>query len=398
MYQEEAQFASKYHPRQELGCCEHGRDLFTFITVASSYIMRTLQRPKKSRPTKRKVNHRRFLHNQICRKYALIEAATQQLATSILSQEAETEKHQPFVKEISSNQNGTRVPRENVTNLSAKLHEMPEVDTDNSSFFGVAEANLVSDCNSSRGVSMDTLAYVSDEVHVVESLFDDIINEECFVLSPCRLMQKRAHSKAIIHKSDEERKTESHLQADLNVYKSNINSWFPQIIDRTAQPALQIPTHVNPIKCRDTYNYMVSNSVNETQLQIKVPDRKVCTPEVGRSFAFRRPEITGAFVANQLTSLAAGIESQVTGRFTIFMEKCPRHDLKHHSINGDWALSEKCRNKEEKYYVGQREKGSWLMMQKTSLYGPRSLAITVAMLEPDLGSGRAWLREQMVEN
>ncbi|XP_028677360.1 uncharacterized protein LOC114666604 [Erpetoichthys calabaricus] len=79
----------------------HGRDLFTFVTAASSHIMRTLQRPKKTRPSKRRINHRRFLHNQICRKYAEIEAANRQLASSILSQVG-SESHSRTVSEEES--------------------------------------------------------------------------------------------------------------------------------------------------------------------------------------------------------------------------------------------------------------------------------------------------------
>ncbi|XP_067388875.1 uncharacterized protein C19orf85 homolog [Emydura macquarii macquarii] len=78
-------------PPQQAGLYERGRDLFTFLTVASSHIMRTLQRPRRSRPGKRRVNHRRFLHNQISRQFADIEAATRRLASSILAQEAPRE-------------------------------------------------------------------------------------------------------------------------------------------------------------------------------------------------------------------------------------------------------------------------------------------------------------------
>ncbi|XP_060110963.1 uncharacterized protein C19orf85 homolog [Heteronotia binoei] len=73
---------------QPLATYERGRDLCTFVATAASHILRTLQRPRKSRPSKRKVNHRRFLQNQICRSFVDIEAATRRLATSILSQEA----------------------------------------------------------------------------------------------------------------------------------------------------------------------------------------------------------------------------------------------------------------------------------------------------------------------
>lgn len=44
-----------------------GRDLYTFVTSAAGHMMRTLQKPKKNRPSKRQVNHRRFLHNMIQR-------------------------------------------------------------------------------------------------------------------------------------------------------------------------------------------------------------------------------------------------------------------------------------------------------------------------------------------
>ncbi|KAF6375995.1 hypothetical protein mRhiFer1_001766 [Rhinolophus ferrumequinum] len=51
--------------------------------------------PRRTRPPKRKPNHRRFLHNQICRQFAKIEAATQHLALSILSQEAPPQRPPP---------------------------------------------------------------------------------------------------------------------------------------------------------------------------------------------------------------------------------------------------------------------------------------------------------------
>ncbi|KAI7807033.1 hypothetical protein IRJ41_018191 [Triplophysa rosa] len=47
--------------------------------------MRTLQRPRKNKPSKRQVNHRRFLHNMIHRKFAEIEAANHQLASALFS-------------------------------------------------------------------------------------------------------------------------------------------------------------------------------------------------------------------------------------------------------------------------------------------------------------------------
>ncbi|XP_030248935.1 uncharacterized protein c16h19orf85 [Sparus aurata] len=82
-----------------------GRDLYTFVTSAAGHMMRTLQKPRKNRPSKRQVNHRRFLHNMIQRKFADIEAANHRLAsalyfkeegknvTSPASQEPETPDH-----------------------------------------------------------------------------------------------------------------------------------------------------------------------------------------------------------------------------------------------------------------------------------------------------------------
>ncbi|CAN0315653.1 unnamed protein product [Lampetra fluviatilis] len=63
------------HQQPHLAVVERGRELFTFVTAASSHVIRTLQRPRRARSSKRRVNHRRFLHNQICRKYAQMEAA-----------------------------------------------------------------------------------------------------------------------------------------------------------------------------------------------------------------------------------------------------------------------------------------------------------------------------------
>uniref|UniRef100_A0A8C0DGI3 Chromosome 19 open reading frame 85 n=1 Tax=Balaenoptera musculus TaxID=9771 RepID=A0A8C0DGI3_BALMU len=70
------------------GISEPGpRELCAFVTGAAAYVLRTLN-PRRPRPPKRRPNHRRFLHNQICRQFAKIKAATQRLAISILSQEA----------------------------------------------------------------------------------------------------------------------------------------------------------------------------------------------------------------------------------------------------------------------------------------------------------------------
>lgn len=99
-----------------------GRDLITFMTSAAGYMMRTLQKPRKNKPSKRQVNHRRFLHNMIQRykkkkglkhildkfffsflttahlnfhrKFAEIEAANHQLSSAISSGDTESQRQQ----------------------------------------------------------------------------------------------------------------------------------------------------------------------------------------------------------------------------------------------------------------------------------------------------------------
>ncbi|XP_071325046.1 uncharacterized protein [Trachinotus anak] len=66
-----------------------GRDLYTFVTSAAGHMMRTLQKPRKNRPSKRQVNHRRFLHNMIQRKFADIEAANHRLASALYFKDEE---------------------------------------------------------------------------------------------------------------------------------------------------------------------------------------------------------------------------------------------------------------------------------------------------------------------
>lgn len=49
------------------GISEPGpRELYAFVTEAAAYVLRTLH-PQQTQPPKRRPNHRRFLHNQICR-------------------------------------------------------------------------------------------------------------------------------------------------------------------------------------------------------------------------------------------------------------------------------------------------------------------------------------------
>ncbi|XP_059987911.1 uncharacterized protein C19orf85 homolog [Lagenorhynchus albirostris] len=77
------------------GISEPGpRELYAFVTGAAAYVLRTLH-PRQTQPPKTRPNHRRFLHNQICRQFAKIEAATQRLAISILSQEAPPQRPPP---------------------------------------------------------------------------------------------------------------------------------------------------------------------------------------------------------------------------------------------------------------------------------------------------------------
>ncbi|XP_045059838.2 uncharacterized protein C19orf85 homolog [Desmodus rotundus] len=70
------------------------RELCAFVSGAAAHMLRALH-PRRTRPPKRRPNHRRFLHNQICRQFAKIEAATQHLALSILSQEAPPQRPSP---------------------------------------------------------------------------------------------------------------------------------------------------------------------------------------------------------------------------------------------------------------------------------------------------------------
>ncbi|XP_035305301.1 uncharacterized protein C19orf85-like isoform X2 [Cricetulus griseus] len=77
------------------GVSEPGpRELCAFVSGASAHMLRALQ-PRRTRPPKRRPNHRRFLHNQICRQFAKIEAATQHLALTILSQKAPPQRPPP---------------------------------------------------------------------------------------------------------------------------------------------------------------------------------------------------------------------------------------------------------------------------------------------------------------
>ncbi|XP_069856443.1 uncharacterized protein C19orf85 homolog [Dipodomys merriami] len=69
-------------------------ELCAFVSGAAVHMLRAL-RPRRPRPPKRRPNHRRFLHNQICRQFTQIEAATRRLTLSILSQEAPPQRPTP---------------------------------------------------------------------------------------------------------------------------------------------------------------------------------------------------------------------------------------------------------------------------------------------------------------
>ncbi|XP_056399253.1 uncharacterized protein C19orf85 homolog [Hyla sarda] len=246
MHHRTAQFAFNLYPRSEIGFHECGRDLFTFVTVASTHIMRTLQRPKKSRPTKRKVNHRRFLQNQIYRKYSVIEAATQQLATSIFSQEPVVGKQNPpnnlnysTIENRSNLFKDTRKEKitqlQNVLKFSSNLSVLPDGHLDSSTFLGVAEAYLVPDTISKIAISMDTLACVSDEVDTVESLFDNITDEDIFS-SPYGFLHPKTHQ---LHtKTRSEHEYEPALQTGLIFCDTDKANRFPESFDKAGH---QIP-------------------------------------------------------------------------------------------------------------------------------------------------------------
>ncbi|XP_048881666.1 uncharacterized protein LOC125748952 isoform X2 [Brienomyrus brachyistius] len=97
-----------------------GRDLFTFVTSAAGHMMRTLQKPRKNRPSKRQVNHRRFLHNMIHRKFAEIEAANHQLASAIFSRDNEDGQTLSLCQVLKSNQSD-ETPKEESSNVTLCL-------------------------------------------------------------------------------------------------------------------------------------------------------------------------------------------------------------------------------------------------------------------------------------
>ncbi|XP_041708431.2 uncharacterized protein LOC121542891 [Coregonus clupeaformis] len=111
-----------------------GHDLFTFVTSAAGHMMRTLQRPRKNRPSKRQVNHRRFLHNMIQRKFAEIETANHQLASVLFSAEVANSdtpspSRQPITTDL-SNSTSKEAPVSEEADLSLCSHETEALATD----------------------------------------------------------------------------------------------------------------------------------------------------------------------------------------------------------------------------------------------------------------------------
>lgn len=236
------QQALNLFPSQEVTFYERGRDLFTFVTVASSHIMRTLQKPKKSRPAKRKVNHRRFLHNQICRKYADIEAATQQLATTILSQNAEIDKRPMTCETLgqpgstsTSVTTSTPVEKEHSQGSQAGVSRPPKRSMvhENSTFLGVAEAFCIPDPGSAVGVTIDNLAYGPDEVNTAENLFDDIIDSSEMVPSGCALFSpmNQCLSEITQNALQQEVPGLAEEEGGFVVCGKNMIAWMPEVCD-----------------------------------------------------------------------------------------------------------------------------------------------------------------------
>ncbi|XP_069505674.1 uncharacterized protein C19orf85 homolog [Ambystoma mexicanum] len=234
-------------PSQEVTFYECGRDLFTFVTVASSHIMRTLQRPKKTRPTKRKVNHRRFLQNQICRKYAEIEAATQQLATTILSQKAETDKSPEACETLRQPCSArTRIacsvalekeqsPPPCVISDSINSMELATL-TENSTFLGVAEAYYVPDAGSVIGITLDNLADGPDEVDTAENLFDDIIDSELVVPQACALFSPINQCLSGMAQN-----TVHQEVSDFVLCRDSLVAWVPEVHDIAILQVPEVP-------------------------------------------------------------------------------------------------------------------------------------------------------------
>ncbi|KAM3614379.1 uncharacterized protein V6R79_013302 [Siganus canaliculatus] len=129
-------------PRLERGG-PWGCDLYTFVTSAAGHMMRTLQKPRKNRPSKRQVNHRRFLHNMIQRKFADIEAANQRLASALYFSEEEKSQSPPVSQKPETQDLASR-PTE-----GSYLQDVDECD-DHADTGGVSETGDVVSVSSSE--------------------------------------------------------------------------------------------------------------------------------------------------------------------------------------------------------------------------------------------------------
>ncbi|XP_073511492.1 uncharacterized protein [Phyllobates terribilis] len=191
---------------------------------------------------------------QEAQKYSVIEAATQQLATSIFSQEALVEKqNQTHKNRNSAIQHGSILskgvekekitPLQNVINLSSNLSMLPDGHLNSSTFLGVAEAYLVPDSISKLGISMDSLSCISDEVGTVESLFDNIITEDDIFSSPYGLVQPKTHH--LHKKTRKEHEYKTTIQTDLIFHDTNRPTWLPESFDKSGHqlPFLQIASN-----------------------------------------------------------------------------------------------------------------------------------------------------------
>ncbi|XP_030605151.1 uncharacterized protein c16h19orf85 [Archocentrus centrarchus] len=110
-----------------------GRDLYTFVTSAAGHMMRTLQKPKKNRPSKRQVNHRRFLHNMIQRKFADIEAANHRLASALYFKEEDNgvsslSSHKPDSPDQPGNPSQSDCPQNADTDGTSKSSSVSSTD------------------------------------------------------------------------------------------------------------------------------------------------------------------------------------------------------------------------------------------------------------------------------
>lgn len=166
----------------------------------------------------------------------------------------------------------------NVLNISTNFSKLPEVCLGDSTFLGVAEAYRVPDANSKVGVTMDTLAYVSDEVGTVESLFDDIITEDDIIASSYSICHPRPPSLQQGPEKDEE--LERYLETGLIYYDNHISSWLPESLSRAVHqlPFLQRTPSTIEYKDESAHDYLLDNSSDvQTGLDDNILDnREVC--------------------------------------------------------------------------------------------------------------------------